>query len=270
MVPTFTITADIDISPFDYLSLLVAQHGPSAKAMIVAAKVLRAALLCLAGFVPLHATSIIAARSQQEIVIAIDGRITGKDDWGSAFTRSTGCKLVVRRGSVYATAGLASLGSFNIFRAIESVKAGSLGENVAAVRQSVFESLVREISSRPSLNLDIFIRSGKPLVRIFVAGVERKHPSLYMISFTVDQGRQVTGTADSYDGAKLFTLAPDSVSEAVPKGWADMNLVVLVRKLMQMAIRDSSSSGPPISIVRITSTGLHWVSTGACKNAGQN
>jgi hypothetical protein len=223
------------------------------------------------------ATTIVAVKTKNEIVIGADSKVT--DTFGDAAAKLA-CKIIPAGGIVFAYAGFArdNQTGFNVplivSEALEQNLKAKPTEKVEKVTQAVVEKLNVEI---PLLKRNSFITyrekiEGRIFLRILVAAFEKKRPVLFVRQFRL--GQLADGSAgvivsnDDCDvkckGAAVTRFlgesdAIDGLPEETRDFWKQ-GLAAGVRKLVeiQIAARDEYV-GPPIDILSLTSGGFRWI-----------
>ena len=222
------------------------------------------------------ATTIVAVKTDTEIVIGADSKVT--DTFGNASIKQV-CKIVQAGNVFFAYAGFArdSKTGFSIPQiasaALNQKPGLSIGEKTKILTRLVTEKLNAEI---PLLKKNDFVTyrekiEGKIFLRILVAGFEKDKPVLLLRQFRLGQtdekkvsvivseddcDAKCKGTTTRFLGE---TAAIDGLPEETPDFWND-GLAAGVRKLIetQIAAREEYV-GAPIDILRITAKGAAWI-----------
>lgn len=236
-------------------------------------------LALIAQFFAFHAraTTIVAVKTKNEIVIGADSKVT--DTFGNALPVET-CKIV-QAGNVFFTyAGFARNNEtgFSIPQiakaALESKPKAKMSEKIEILTKTVVEKLDAEIlvlreKSFPTYREKI---EGKIFLRILVAGFDKGKPALYVRQFrlgqTSEKGVGVVVINDDCDrkckGENVTrflgeTAAIDGLPEETKDFWKT-GLAAGVTSLIetQIAAREEYV-GPPIDILQITKKNAVWI-----------
>lgn len=241
------------------------------------ARLLIAALLIQFLSPAAKATTIVAVKTDTEIVIGADSKVT--DTFGNA-SANQACKIVQAGNVFFAYAGFArdSKTGFSIPQiasgALNQKPGLSIGEKTKILTRAVTGKLNVEI---PLLKKNDFVTyrekiEGKIFLRILVAGFESNKPVLLVRQFRLGQTDEkkvsVIVSEDDCDakckGKNITrflgeTAAIDGLPEEVPDFWKD-GLAAGVRKLIetQIAAREEYV-GAPIDILQISGKGAAWI-----------
>lgn len=228
--------------------------------------------------VPVHATTIVVARTASEIVIGADSKVT--DTFGDAVNRRA-CKIFPVGNLFIALEGLEidRKTGFNV-REISTVAlqlrpAASATEKIRILMGYLVSGLLTELPYLKSHEPEAYfkkVEGGQLFLRVMVAGFENGRPLVFVRSFRAlqynpgqigvavipddclenCQGMVVTrylGESDAIDG----------LPEETPNFWR-AGLSAGVRTLIETEIAARSEYvGPPIDIVRINQNGAQWI-----------
>lgn len=242
--------------------------------------------LVVSGAWHVKATTIVAARTADEIVIGADSKVT--DTFGDAYT-TRACKIVQAGNLFFAYAGLArdNKTGFDAPRiAGEALRLAPAAANAdASVRVGLLTGLVAtrlfdELKFLKRNHPEVYREKieGKAFLKILVAGFERGKPLLFVRQFrAAPLGREGIGVSVFQDdcladcaGAGAAggvvtrflgeTDAIDGLPEETPDFWKD-GLADGVRRLIETEIAARAEYvGPPVDILRIDKRGgASWV-----------
>lgn len=242
-----------------------------------AAKIFILAFFAQAFAVSASATTIVAVRTKNEIVIGADSKVT--DTFGGDTERRV-CKIVQAGDVFFAYAGFAKdnrtgYSVAEIAREALDLKPKlSAGKKTDLMTAAVVEKLNSEI---PLLKQNDFVTyrekiEGRIFLRVLVAGFEKGKPVLFVRRFRYgptgenkigvivtndDCGRKCRGeTVTRFMGE---TAAIDNLPEETAGFWnAGLAAGVLRLIEIQIAAREEYV-GPPIDVLRITAKGAEWV-----------
>lgn len=224
------------------------------------------------------ATTIIAVKTEREIVIGADSKVT--DTFGSAFANPS-CKIVQAGNLFFAYEGMARnrRTGFDIVeiatRALLLKPGASVSERVSILTGFVTSRLFTELPNVKQHDTATYrekIEGGQTFLNILVAGFENGQPLLFVRGFrAVVLGRRVVGVsvvpddclADCRDEIVVKSLgetaAIDGLPEETPGFWTS-GVAAGVRRLIETEIAARSEYvGPPIDILRIDETGAEWI-----------
>ncbi len=259
--PRLTILTNIDIIKVGWInpcvSLLIlvpATYSYIAKAQILIL------LFSLSTF----ATSIVAVRTNSEVVIGADSRglfVNG------AVTYRNVCKIHERNGVFFAIAGIEvdPITKFNAGTIVEAEidKRKSLSSRVSAIEKILSMSVARELEWQRTRRPDLYrrtVENNNMVLSVVFAGLENGTPALYARAFKTD------GTIlreDHPSGTFTLWMGKANAIEKFVGETKGRNLGTpadAVRRLIQLEIDDNEPSvGPPIDIVRITKDGAQWI-----------
>jgi hypothetical protein len=236
------------------------------------------------------ATSIVAVKNADEIVIGADSKTTatsvenGADKQGNV----SKCKIVQAGSLFFASAGSAGIGSAERPYAVdrefdlrEVVAEGLRGEGGIEVRVRDMERVLVASLTRmaekvrrdnPAFFLEKFVKS--PVYTVIVGGLDEKGELVLMVRTF----RFITSTADALsvavgrfscpgDCQVPFITIFEGRTGAIKNYLEEHELflhfadpVTAVRDLVELEIsKDPSSVGPPVDVLRMTKRGAEWV-----------
>ena len=244
---------------------------------------MRALLFCVCAWMLLHAssaraTTIVVARTANEIVIGADSKVT--DAYGNDLNKRA-CKirqignlflaiegLEVDRQTGFSVPDIAN-------KALASKALTSASDRVSVLMGYLVSGLLTELSHLKTHEPQIYfkkIEGGQLFLRIVVGGFENGRPLLFVRSFRALQYNPgQIGVAvipddclDDCQGAVVTRFLGESDAiEGLPEETPDFWKAGLndgVRRLIETEIAARSEYvGPPIDIVRITPTGVQWI-----------
>lgn len=225
-----------------------------------------------------RATTIVVARTPNEIVIGADSKVT--DTFGNDLIKHA-CKIVQVGNLFIAFEGLEvdRKTGFNVpeisTRALNFRASGPLTEKISLLTGFLVSALLIELSHLKTNEPETYFRKiegGQLFLRLIVAGFEKGKPLVFVRSFRALQYNPgQIGVAvipddclDNCEGAVVTRFlgesdAIDGLPEETPDFWK-AGLSEGVRRLIETEIAARSEYvGPPIDIVRITRSGAHWV-----------
>jgi hypothetical protein len=228
--------------------------------------------------VPVHATTIVVARTASEIVIGADSKVT--DTFGNEVNRRE-CKIRQVGNLFIALEGLEidRKTGFNVREistaALQSRPAASAAEKVSILMGYLVSGLLVELPYLKSHEPEAYfkkIEGGQLFLRIIVAGFENGRPLVFVRSFRALQYNPgQIGVAvipddclENCHGAVVTRYLGESdaiegLPEETPNFWK-AGLSAGVRRLIETEIAARSEYvGPPIDIVRIGPNGAQWI-----------
>ena len=212
------------------------------------------------------ATSIVASRTLDEVVIGADS--LGTFDNGKSIVTRNVCKIHEHAGLVFAIAGLEvnPPTGFNApaLIAAEAEKGYPISETIRAIESVIKPQLMRELEwqqkERPEMYRRRLIDNKELPLSFVLAGLEDGSPVLYARAFKID------GTilrVDSPNGEFTLWIGKSAAIErfrAQRKRRVYHSPVEFVRVLVQLEIDDAEPTvAGPIDLVRITRGGTEWV-----------
>jgi hypothetical protein len=231
----------------------------------------------LAGIVsPADATTIVVARSANEIVIGADSKVT--DTYGNELNSQV-CKIQQVGNLFVAFEGLLrdKATGFSVpdiaVRALQFKPEASASEKVNILTGFLTAALFVELPHVRNNSADEFHTKleGQTFLRVVVAGFERGRPVVFVRQFRttfIARGIGVTVIPDDCladcEGEVVTrflgeTDAIDGLPEDTPDFWKD-GLPAGVRRLIETEIAARSEYvGPPIDLLRIDANGAKWI-----------
>ncbi|MFZ0639106.1 MAG: hypothetical protein WA020_02985 [Candidatus Acidiferrales bacterium] len=222
------------------------------------------------------ATTIIAVRTAEFVIIATDSKATYLGQAGPP----TVCKIYNNRQFYFAAAGLDHDARRNFY--VKNIVAQSLlpsanfDDQVARVENAVSQSLMTELNrlQREDPGTYAFtMHSSREVVSLVLAQYQDGVPHLAARGFgwianpapaiKIDR---VTCPGDCSDGRELVSLGEKAAAEKFMREntGEDFDLPALATKLVQLEIENSPGDvGPPINEVRLNKDGVTWISNGA-------
>jgi len=225
-----------------------------------------------------RATTIVVARSANEIVIGADSKVT--DLYGNDVNRRA-CKIRQVGNLFIAFEGLEvdRKTGFNVpeisTTALNFRPSGPVSEKISILTGFLVSELMVELSHLKTHEPDTYFRKiegGQLFLRIIVAGFENERPLVFVRSFRALQYNPgQIGVAvipddclENCQGAVVTRFlgesdAIDALPEETPDFWK-AGLSDGVRRLIETEIAARNEYvGPPIDIVRITKSGVQWI-----------
>jgi hypothetical protein len=235
-------------------------------------------LLCLCFTLPVHGTTIVVARSTDEIVIGADSKVT--DPFGNALDRRE-CKIRQVGRLFIALEGLEidRKTGFNVpeltTAALQLRPAAPAAEKISILMGYLVSGLLVELPYLKSHEPDAYfkkIAGGQLFLRIMVASFENGRPLVFVRSFRALQYNpgQIGGAVipdDCLEDCKGDVVvrylgetdAIEGLPEETPNFWK-AGLSTGVRNLIETEISARSEYvGPPIDILRIDKNGARWI-----------
>lgn len=227
---------------------------------------------------PAQATTIVVARSTNEIVVGADSKVT--DTYGDALQKRA-CKILQFGKVIVAMEGLGAdrKTGFSIEKiaaqALRTRPNASITESTNFLTGLLVSSLLLELPALQKDDPNSYSRkigAGQTFLRIVVTGFEKRRPLVFLRSFRAapisPQNMGITVMADDClsgcqgDVVTRFvgeTDAIDGLPEETAGFWRD-GLVSGVRKLVEIEVEARNEYvGPPIDIVRISPRGVEWI-----------
>jgi hypothetical protein len=235
-------------------------------------------LLLIVAANSVRATTIVVARSANEIVIGADSKVT--DLYGNDLNRRA-CKIRQVGNLFIAFEGLEvdRKTGFNVpeisTRALNLRPSGPMTEKISILTGFLVSELMVELSHLKTHEPDTYfkkIEGGQLFLRLIIAGFEKEKPLIFVRSFRALQfnpgqiGVSVIpdDCLDNCKGAVVTRFLGESEAiEGLPEETADFWKAGLsdgVRRLIETEIAARSEYvGPPIDIVRISKSGVQWI-----------
>ncbi len=244
-------------------------------------------------------TAIIAYRTPQFIVIGADSKMTGSK---TGETRRFRCKIGQAKNIVWASSGLTkTIGkvpvNFDVNQvAFDAVNSTSdFDDLIARFDSRIMSDLVPLLTfvavSTPTYFTDRVLN--KPAVEIIFAGVDHDQIRASVRYFVVERN----SNASTFSDASKFVLTPQHVDcpskncasseegsfrlgaqDAIdaeltrePEIWQKLGVVPAIKKLIGLQIVHSPNLvGGPLTIMKISRSGIDWIEKGACQNPQPN
>lgn len=223
------------------------------------------------------ATTIVVARSQTEIVIGADSKVT--DTFGNDLNKPI-CKIRQAGNLFIAFEGLKEnrQTGFNVLdfslRALQRKPRASASDRVNILTALLTSRLFTELRFLKQHDQETYLRKiqGKTFLRLIVAGFEHDRPLIFVRQFRANQINEQMVVAELIaddclancpgEIATRFlgeTEAIDGLAEETPGFW-EKGLANGVRQLIQteMGARDEYV-GPPIDLLHIDARGAKWI-----------
>lgn len=236
-------------------------------------------LLSTSSFVtPVSATTIVVARTANEIVIGADSKVT--DAFGTDLKKQR-CKIAQVGNLFVAFEGFETdrRTGFNVQEiAVQALKLkakATAAEKISILTGALVSRLFDELPSVQRNEPDAYrikFAGGRVFLRVLVAGFERGQPLIFVRDFrAVQAGTNRIGItvlpddclANCQGGVVTRFLGETAAIEGLPEetsGFWQEGLIAGVRSLIETQIAARSEYvGPPIDILRITPRGAEWV-----------
>ncbi len=225
-----------------------------------------------------RATTIVVARTNDEIVIGADSKVT--DSFGSDLNKQA-CKIFPVGNLFVAMEGLEvdRQTGFNLpeisSTALQLKPSASAAEKVSILTGFLVSRLFDELAHLKKHAPETYnkkIEGGQMFLRVIIAGFEKGHPLIFVRNFRATQiSVQQIGVSvlpdDCLEGCQGVVVtrllgetdAIDGLPEETPGFW-QQGLVNGVRRLIETEIAARSEYvGPPIDILRIDRNGARWI-----------
>jgi hypothetical protein len=225
-----------------------------------------------------HATTIVVARTANEIVIGADSKVT--DAYGGDLKKQA-CKILQIGNLVLAFEGFTvnRRTGFNVAeiarQSLQSRGAATPGEKVSIFIGFLVSRLLNELPSVQKQEHEAYhikFSGGRIFLSIVIAGFEKGRPLVFVRHFrAVQVGPERIGVSVLPDDCvnncqgDIVTrfLGETAAIDGLPDettGFWQPGLVAGVRRLVETEIAARSEYvGPPIDIVRINKTGASWI-----------
>lgn len=232
--------------------------------------------LLLPRAVPSDATTVLAVRSEDRVVLGADSRIQLL--LGHARAARSGCKIHVTRDIVWAQAGYFTnpRTGFDLVSAGTRVFAGqgTLAARLQQLASAVTVPLHRALLSLRAADLEEYNAAVSVPLIIVAAGMDDATPVVAFLQFErADTGLLATklyrcpsdcSAGVQYVSAGIHREADQMIHETPSyfsqSAWRDG-----VRTLLEAeAAEHPDKVGPPYSIVEISRSGIQWLDRGAC------
>jgi len=215
-------------------------------------------------------TDVIARWSANLVVIGVDGKgtlhINGKDE------PTKSCKALRNNNTVYVAAGIIPLGLRENVPRVEATSAGGIrslarsNEAIVLSLQSERRRIQREDPVRYGSQ-----RIGSDLLTIYAASFTRETVSLRITNFVLGQNETISATRPlDTSGDDIVCHCPRNLPVPIPGDWRARDPVKVISEALATLFEHDESSGPPITVVRITPGNIEWPKRGNCKADGSN
>lgn len=232
---------------------------------------------------PLRATSIVAVRTPNSIVVGADSKMVN----GDMGQEGSVCKILTSNGVFFSAARIwsSSAGHFSVAAiAADALNSTSdLASGVNEFEEHLIQPLERLLTLLKTVDPARFQREfdGKSAVDVLFVKFEAGYPAVLSRSFIVrDEGShgptvQINREECSRDCSQAFAYAAIGQHAAIDKALAENpylwneGLAKAVRKLITLEISAKPTLvGPPVSILSIDESGPHWIEQGLCPDIG--
>jgi hypothetical protein len=225
--------------------------------------------LCLLGFVPCSATTLVALWTPDRIVLGADSMVVTEGP--AAFDA---CKIVNADGTWLAVSGLVtdSTAGFELgpLARLALGASGTMKEKLTRFADSVQTPLQRAYDGlrRDSPVEHARFASGRPVLQAIFAGQENGRPVLATVAFVPGTGGSLELRASLVDGSDargprlIYAGQQDRIREYLKahREWFAADRQEIVRSLVQLEVDGGPGLvGGPIDIVEIDAAGTHWV-----------
>jgi hypothetical protein len=228
---------------------------------------------------PAFATSIIAVRVNEQVVVGADSKRTvGRDPQNAIPIKEPVCKIGKGDGFFFATAGLVSGGGFDVGSSIAKASEiqGTIEQKIETVLQTIKEPLTEILDRYRQTDPLDYSRTfaTAPVLQILFFGMEKGStfitaseffiptPSpLVPVQIVIRYGK-CPGDA-CLTGEQLFMSGErDAIKTFLSEkpGYWRVNPVETVRELIELQIADIPNLvGPPIDILYVDKNGAQWI-----------
>lgn len=249
-----------------------------AKRRRIVAKIQRICGFVLLTIFPCRASIVIVTLTSDAIYIGADGRLTLTDDKGKE-TFDCICKIRKFRTIVVATTGTITdpHTDFDLWKILDGINASSVAEfadKIVTTLPPKYETAIRAQTKRTNTPSGTFIAGD-----IEVAGFEDGKPASVRVIFISEKGsvkavkkNDGAGFArDTKRGPGIVTSFPVGMFNAIAIGdypqCDTTDPVEAIRCTIASYIRaDPKHINKPISILKLTSSGLQWPAPGICES----
>jgi hypothetical protein len=240
-------------------------------------KLIRSILLLLLLSATSSATTIVVARSQTEIVIGADSKVT--DTYGNDLNKPV-CKILQAGNLFIAFEGLKQnrQTGFNVMdislEALQREPRASAFDRVSIVTGFLTSRLFTELLFLKQHDEASYLKKiqGQTFLRLIIAGFERNRPLIFVRQFRAIQINPRTIGVEVFADDCLAeckdevvtrflgeTEAIDGLVEETPGFW-QTGLANGVRRLIETEIKARDEYvGPPIDLLRIDAHGAQWI-----------
>lgn len=229
-------------------------------------------------------TTVVAVWSPKRIVIAADGKVTRRND--PSLASFTACKIRVTAGIVAAAAGFYAhpATDYDFWREVELAASSKRPLSIIAdlIESRVRPKLTNALAYSKRADPDGYRRDfSTEFLGVVIAGTVDGNPVMAGIEFFPGVGGnlEVQRTLfpplnDPHPPAAALGFSVLGERAAIDRDFPDDKLIHLLRldmasaaiRLIDLQIEATPDKvGPPISAIEITSTGLRWISQGACR-----
>jgi hypothetical protein len=227
----------------------------------------------------MSATSIVAERTPQKVVVAADSKA-----FHVAYgTSGTECKILLRHGIGFAESGIPSYKATG-FDSKFIAKRALLTKGGLTSKERLFETLtvpaLRKVGEALFVHAhDLYAEAKGAPLEVFFFGIENGAPTLIEARFRFDDhGGTVTTqvyrrTCPGECGANT-ELRFLGFRSAINQAYASDPSIVrgeperVTANLVQLEIdKEGIHVGPPISVLSIDGSGPHWINRGACQSS---
>lgn len=223
-----------------------------------------------------NATTIVAVKTKQEIIIGADSKLT--DTYGNTVNEQA-CKIIQSGNMVFAAEGFirnkqTGFGIYKIIgQALKQPAKISLTDKVNFVSGVVVSELLKELPKLRKQNADTYRSKieGKVFLSLLFAGFENGKPLMFVRQFRLAMSRQQIGISVLPDDCmedcnREFETrflgekeAIESLPEDTPNFWGK-GAAEGIRLLIETEIQSRNEYvGPPIDIVRLNNKRVEWI-----------
>lgn len=206
-------------------------------------------------------TTIVASRTDTEIVVGADSKVT----WARDGLREVDCKIYQVGKVFFALAGIGGDAGtdFSVAEIVKQVASsrGRLEEIVRTCELMIQSPLYATIEGMKIQHPEFFERhlSQGSYLDIVFFGFENGLAAMYLQSYWADK-IESKGFRGRFDFTFLGYWKPLAQFIETRHDYWNIGITAATRNLIQMAIDDNPDLvGPPISIIRITADGAEWV-----------
>jgi hypothetical protein len=201
------------------------------------------------------ATDVMARWSPTLIVIGVDGKGTRNFNGRDEVVKS--CKVLRSVDTAYIAAGVIPP------KLKENVQRAEDSEAIKLSLQAERLQIQREEPARYG-NQHV----GDSLLTIFAASFTSKTVTLRLTRFVLAQDGTITVQPHIFDGDEILCLCPRHMPP--PNNWGELDPTNVIKDTLTKIFENDKTSGPPITIVRVTPGKIELPELGNCEADGSN
>jgi hypothetical protein len=207
-------------------------------------------------------TNVIAEWSPTLVTIGVDGKGTyhanGKD------TAVASCKALRNGNTLYVAAGDIPPSLKASVLSIRDESEAVVHASNDAIAGSLQSLTIRKTHYPP-------YRPGAEVLALYAARFDLKKVTFRITRFVIGQYGIVRAEPHDLPGSSLLCACPKDHPVPLPRDWANLDPVKMIRDAFATLFQyPDATSGPPLTIVKVTPAGVEWLEPGNCLADGGN